>query len=264
MLKKRIIFTLIYDRRHFMLSRNFQLQKIGDLTWLFNSYNFSQITKAIDELIVLDVTRGEKDTGDFCRTLHELTKYCFAPVAAGGGIQSIQHAYTLLRAGADKVVLNTAVFQNATLIGELASEFGKQCLVASVDLKRAVDMYQVWVQNGKQCLPYSAKQYLEQMMHQEVGEIYLNSIDQDGTGQGFDMNMLDQLPLQNSKPIILAGGVGNATHLSTGLIDPRVDAVATANLLNFVGDGLIQARYSLLEKGFDLPIWDEFPRVELK
>jgi cyclase len=81
-------------------------------------------------------------------------------------------------------------------------------------------------------------------------------MDRDGTGQGFDLNILDLLPAGINKPVILAGGAGNATHLLVGMQDPRIDAVATANLFNFVGDGLKEARHSLVSNGIVLPMWD--------
>src|SRR5687768_4666363 len=110
MLKKRMIFTLLYDNGSFMLSRNFRLQKVGDLRWLQKNYNFSSIAFSIDELIVLDVTRGERNNAIFCDHLKKLTEGCFIPIAAGGGIRSVEYAKMLLRSGADKVVINTPLF----------------------------------------------------------------------------------------------------------------------------------------------------------
>lgn len=240
-----------------MLSRNFRLQKVGDLKWLQTHYNFSHISFSIDELIVLDVTRGERNTEAFCDALKALTEGCFVPIAAGGGVRTIEHASALLRSGADKVVVNSTLYENNGFIGELASEFGQQCVVASMDIKRASDgSYQAWAECGSKCLESSATHCIEQIVKNAVGELYLNSIDRDGTGQGYDLQLLDLLPPDMPKPIILAGGVGNATHLAEGLADPRVDAVATAHLFNFVGDGLKQARQSLIAGGVDLPIWD--------
>ena len=257
MLKKRLIFTLLYNQGQFMLSRNFRLQKVGDLKWLQTNYNFSHISFSIDELIVLDVTRGVRDTKAFCDALKALAEGCFVPVAAGGGVRTIGHARTLLRSGADKVVVNTPLYENDPFINELASEFGQQCVVASMDIKRAPDgSYQAWAECGSKCLEGSATHWIARVTNNAVGEIYLNSIDRDGTGQGYDLQLLDLLPQDMPKPVILAGGVGNATHLAEGLADPRVDAVATAHLFNFVGDGLKQARQSLIAGGVDLPFWD--------
>lgn len=257
MLKKRLIFTLLYNQGKFMLSRNFRLQKVGDLKWLQTHYNFSHISFSIDELIVLDVSRGERDAGAFCAALKELTEGCFVPIAAGGGVRTIGHARELLRSGADKVVVNTPLYEDKRFVSELASEFGQQCVVASMDIKRAADgSFQVWVESGSRCLAGTAGYWIEQLKNDAVGEIYLNSIDRDGTGQGYDFQLLDQLPPEMTKPVILAGGAGNAPHLAEGLADLRVDAVATAHLFNFVGDGLKQARQSLIAGGVDLPVWD--------
>jgi cyclase len=257
MLKKRLIFTLLYSQGQFMLSRNFRLQKVGDLEWLQTNYNFSHISFSIDELIVLNVARGERDTEAFCAVLKALAEGCFVPIAAGGGVRTVEHARTLLRSGADKVVVNTPLYENNDFIRELASEFGQQCVVASMDIKRASDgSYQAWAECGSKFLMGSAAHWIEEVADNAVGEIYLNSIDRDGTGQGYDLQLLDQLPPGMPKPVILAGGVGNAIHLAEGLADPRVDAVATAHLFNFVGDGLKQARHSLIAGGVVLPVWD--------
>lgn len=257
MLKKRLIFTLLYSQGQFMLSRNFRLQKVGNLDWLQTHYNFSQISFSIDELIVLDVSRGERDAEAFCSALKTLAEGCFVPVAAGGGVRTLEQARALLRSGADKVVVNTPVYESPDFIGELASEFGQQCVVAAMDVKRTPDgSYTVWVESGSRCLEDTATVWIERVTQSPVGELYLNSIDRDGTGQGYDTQVLDLLPTDMPKPVILAGGVGNAAHLAEGLADRRVDATATAHLFNFVGDGLKQARLSLIKGGVDLPIWD--------
>ena len=148
-------------------------------------------------------------------------------------------------------------YEKNGFVSHLASEFGQQCVVGSVDTKRDIDgEYQVWSDSGSQYVEVPAVQSIAEVIKQPVGEIYLNSMDRDGTGQGYDLNLLNLLPKVMPKPVILAGGVGNAIHLAEGLADPRVDAVATAHLFNFVGDGLKQARQSLIDRGFDLPVWD--------
>jgi len=257
MLKKRLIFTLLYNSGQFMLSRNFRLQKVGNLHWLQTNYNFSHISFSIDELIVLDVTRGEKKPDEFCATLKRLTEGCFVPIAAGGGVHTIEAARQLLRSGADKVVVNSALYENNGFISDLASEFGQQCVVASMDVKSAPDGgYQAWSECGNHCQLGTAASWIEQVTQELVGELYLNSMDRDGTGQGYDLQLLDLLPPIMPKPVILAGGVGNATHLAAGLADRRVDAAATAHLFNFVGDGLKHARQSLISNRIELPLWD--------
>lgn len=257
MLKKRLIFTLLYNNGQFMLSRNFRLQKVGSLQWLQTNYNFSHISYSIDELVVLNVTRGEKKSEEFYTVLKLLTEGCFVPIAAGGGVRSIEDARNLLRSGADKVVINSALYENNSFVSDLASEFGQQCVVASMDIKYAPDgSYLVWSECGSKCLHGPANDWVAQVAQDQVGELYLNSMDRDGTGQGYDLKLLDLLPINITKPVILAGGVGNASHLAEGLADPRVDGVATAHLYNFVGDGLKKAREFLVSSGIDLPFWD--------
>jgi cyclase len=257
MLKKRLIFTLLFDSGRFMLSRNFRLQSVGNLDWLKKNYNFSQISYSIDELIVLDVTRKSRDIDHFCMALKQLTEGCFVPISAGGGINQINFAHKLLRSGADKIIINSGLFENRNFVSELASQFGEQCVVASMDIKSTPNgNYQVYSQNGMKCEVNSAEYWVNNVANQSVGEIYLNSIDRDGTGQGFDLGILELLPEGIKKPIILAGGAGNASHLSTALGDSRVDAVATANLLNFVGTGLKEARKSVVSSGIVLPMWN--------
>jgi cyclase len=266
MLKKRLIFTLLYHSGLFMLSRNFRLQKVGNLKWLDCNYNFSQISHSIDELIVLDVSRGERSSEEFCATLRSISEGCFVPIAAGGGVRTIDSARRLLRSGADKVVVNSSLYQDDGFIHELASEFGQQCVVASIDIRcSAAGDFQAWSDCGTMCQPHGASFWVEKVTRSPIGELYLNSMDRDGTGQGYDMRLLDLLPADIVNPVIIAGGVGNASHLAAGLADARVDAVATANLFNFVGNGLKRARNEIVLGGVDLPIWeDELIRLNLK
>ena len=257
MLKKRLIFTLLYDNGNFMLSRNFRLQNVGDINWLVKNYDFSKISYSIDELIVLDVTRSTRSIEKFSLILNQLTIGCFVPISAGGGISDIDSARRLLRAGADKVVLNSVLFEKNEFINELASEFGKQCVVASIDIKKSEDgEYKIYSKNGIKSHNCTAKELIAKICSYSVGEIYLNSMDRDGTGQGLNLELLDLLPKEFNKPVILAGGAGNSSHLLEALQDPRVDAVATANLFNFIGNGLRDARKSLVSSGIVLPMWD--------
>jgi cyclase len=264
MLKKRIIFTLLYDSGKFALSRNFRLQHVGDLSWLQRNYDFRQVSYHIDELIVLNVSRNTKQLTEFCRTLEDLTAGCFIPICAGGGVRSVSDAKALLRSGADKVIVNSSLFGQQELVQELSSLFGQQCVVASVDLKKHGNgSYHAYTENGSKLIKEPAKDALSFLNAQFVGEIYLNSIDRDGTGQGYDFAILDQLPNECSVPVILAGGVGNYQHLGAGIADPRVDAVATAHLFNFVGDGLKRAREMLLKQGALLPQWRNLDKLNL-
>lgn len=259
MLKKRVIFTLLYDMGSFVLSRNFRLQRVGNLRWLQKNYNFSQISFSIDELIILDVSRGKRDEEKFRDCIRTLTEECFIPIAAGGGIRTLEQVHKLLHSGADKVIVNTLVSEAPAVVGEIAAAFGQQCVVAVVDVKQIDEQFTVWTENGTVRQVINLSQWLDDLAKLPVGELYLNSMDRDGTGQGYHFNLLEFIPDSMSIPVILAGGVGNYHHLADGLCDNRVDAVATAHLFNFVGDGLEKARTKLLENGCNLAVWD--PRV---
>ena len=257
MLKKRIIFTLLYDQGNFVLSRNFRLQKVGGIDWLKNNYNFSKISNSIDELIVLDISRGERNHSIFCEDLKKLTEECFIPISAGGGVRSLDHANNLLRSGADKIVINSLFENNPALIDDLAKEFGQQCLIASVDVKKYKDNeYYVLFESGTKVSEFKFSHWINFFLNSPTGEIYINSIDQDGTGNGYDFDILKNIPTSFNKPIILAGGAGNSKHLEEGLKIDRIDAVATAHLFNFIGNGLKQARDKILDSGVLLASWN--------
>ena len=239
-----------------MLSRNFRLQKVGDLQWLKKNYNFSHISFSIDELIILDVTRGGRDEEKFLFHVKSLTEECFVPIAAGGGIRRLEQARKLLHSGADKVVVNTLLAEDQSIIIEIAEEFGQQSIVAAVDVKSVDGDLTVWTDNGGMKQDIDLREWLNNVYQLPIGELYLNSMDNDGTGQGYNTELLSQLNDSCKVPVILAGGAGKYKHFSEVLSDKRVDAVATAHLFNFIGDGLYKARINLLKDGVSLPLWD--------
>ena len=146
---------------------------------------------------------------------------------------------------------------NFDLIQDIAKEFGQQCLIASVDVKKNKDTeYDVLFESGTKISEYKFSYWIKVFLNSPVGEVYINSIDQDGTGNGYDFDILKSIPIGFNKPIIIAGGAGNAKHLEEGLKLDIVDAVATAHLFNFVGNGLEQARTKILDSGILLPSWN--------
>ena len=256
MLKKRLIFTLLFDGTGFVLSRNFRLQRVGDLQWLQKNYKFENTVRSIDELVILNVSREKSDLKAFSEVIKSLSKGCFVPISAGGGICSVGDAGALLKSGADKVVINTMLITDFNLVQQIANKYGKQSIVATIDVKRGLDgQFTQYIDSGRIKFEDDPKLILERLQDGPIGEIYLNSMDRDGTGQGFDMDTLELLPTNGTKPVILAGGVGNSNHLDLGLRDNRVDAVATAHLFNFVGNGLESARNKLVSAGYRFPIW---------
>ena len=236
-----------------MLSRNFRLQKVGNMDWLEENYGFSTVGYSIDELVVIDVSRQGRNTPQFCEDLKRLTRDCFAPITAGGGIRTLEHVHQLLRSGADKVVVNTALHDQPELVEEIATELGRQCIVASIYIQKINGVYQVFKNNGTVKVGESLDHILLKCAGLPIGEIHIESIDRDGTGNGLDLEILEFIKHVKDVPLILMGGVGNAEHIIAGLKDERVDAVATGNLLNFMGDGLVRARGLAIDGGINLP-----------
>jgi cyclase len=241
-----------------MLSRNFRLQRVGDARWLNRNYNFSSIATSIDELVILDVSRGGCELDKFRRHVQDVTAGCFMPLALGGGIRDLARVRALMEFGADKVVVNTALHRAPDTVREIASVYGSQSIVGAIDFKRVGSTFTVFVEQGREAVSLGLAETIRRAIDAGVGEIYLNSMDQDGTGQGFCAEALDALVALASEvsvPLIMAGGAGNARHLLDMISHPRVDAVATANLFNFVGDGLPLARAKLIEAGVPMAHW---------
>ena len=149
MLKKRIIFTLLYNDGFFVQSRNFNLQKVGDSNWIIKNYNFRNISFFIDELIILDISRGKRDINKFIYSVKNIIDSCFVPIAVGGGIDSLEKAKILLSKIADKVILNTINFSKPNVIKEIAEVYGEQSVLISIDLKKQQQDYYIYKNNGQ-------------------------------------------------------------------------------------------------------------------
>jgi len=256
MVKKRLLFTLIYNDGYFMLSRNFRLQRVGDVKWLNKFYNFKNIAHCIDELIILNVTRGKKNYPKFTEIVKQVIANVFIPVATGGGVNSLEDAEFLMHSGADKLVLNSCLHKNPKLVKELVKKYGSQCIIGSIDFRSNQNSLDVYIENGETKLNTPLLDYIKYLQSLNLGEIYLNSIDKDGTGHGYQLELLENIIQDITIPLIMAGGAGNQLHLEEGLRSENINAVATANLYNFVGDGLLKAReYLLNTSNINLARW---------
>lgn len=256
MLRKRIIFALIYSEGFFNQSRNFRLQKVGNLKWLKKNYQFQKIAFSLDELIILNATKSDKGMKEFAATISELVNDVFIPVAAGGGIRTFADAELLFHSGADKIVLNSAIYENPELVNQLANSYGSQSIVASIDYKLNNSIPEVYIHDGREKIEMPLEHYIEYVQSLNIGEIYFNSIDKDGTGFGYDYELIAELQKNIYCPLIIAGGAGNEIHLMEGLQMAGVSAVATANLFNFIGDGLPVARKKIIDAGENIANWN--------
>ena len=251
MLRNRIIFSLIYEDGKFNQSRNFKLQKVGDINWLEKNYKFKEIAFSLDELIVLNASKKEKNIGDFAKVLERLVNDVFIPIAVGGGIRCVRDAELLFHSGADKLVLNSVLYTDKILVKELIKQYGSQSIIGSIDYI----LDDVYIGDGSKKIDIPLEDYLDYVISLGVGEIYLNSIERDGTGFGYDLDNINNLKSEIKIPLIIAGGAGNEQHLIEGLNNSKVDAVATANLFNFVGDGLPNARKEIISRNGNLAKW---------
>jgi len=255
LLRKRIIFTLIYSDGFYNQSRNFRLQRVGDINWLKENYKFKDIAFSLDELIVINASRKNKETSLFLNELKKIVDCVFIPVTAGGGIKNLEDAKLLFDNGADKLIVNTSLYTDPNLIKNLIKQYGSQSIVASIDYIKKNSERNAYINNGTERINMALEDYLHYVENLDVGEIYLNSIDRDGTGFGYDFETIDKISNQLKKPLIISGGAGNEDHLIMGLEREKVDAVATANLFNFIGNGLIKAREKILEKKMNIAKW---------
>jgi len=256
MLKKRIIFTLLYKDGMYCLSRNFRLQEIGDVEWLLKNYNFKDISGSIDELIILNVGSRMNDKESFFSDIYRIIENFFVPITIGGGIRSLNDARQYFLAGADKISLNSLYTENEMTALEISEIYGSQAVIASIDYNKiTIDekkSYKICA-SSSQNISIDLFDHIRKIQKLGCGEILIRSIENDGTGNGLDLDFLEALPNNLLKvPLIVAGGIGKSEHMHVGLLDPRIDAVSTANLLNFMNFGLMNARREL--EAIGLPI----------
>lgn len=248
MLKKRIIFVLYFANGKFHLSRNFKLQSVGNAHWLFDKFKFQTIAQYVDEIIILNVdrNRGQITHGfqeEFINAIQFLMKQTFCPLTIGGGITTLGHVATCFDIGADKVLFNSAVISFPRTIQEAVYKYGSQAVVGAIDFKTDQT---TWINNGSERASI-IPEHVEKLVNLGVGEVFLNNIDADGTGQGFNLNVLSCLPCGLQVPLIICGGAGQPIHFCDALLHHEVDAVATGNLFNFIGNGFEIVRERLIE-----------------
>lgn len=257
MVKPRLCFTLLYADGYFHVSRNFDLQRVGDLDWLVENYEFDSIARAIDELIILNVSREPVDSDDFISIIQSIARLCFMPIAAGGGIRTRAQVDRLFANGADKIVLNSAFVNNPQLVSYVVSKYGSQSLIASLDFKRLSDeVTQIFIECGAKKTELDLPKALARIIELGAGEIYLTSMDRDGTGQGYDLEAIALAYKSCNLPLIVSGGADTYDRLAEGIKSGYVSAVSTSHLFNFICDGLKDAREGLISEGIGLSEWN--------
>ena len=239
MLNKRIIFGLLYSNNYFHLSRNFRLQKVGDINWLQDNYAFNETCQYIDELAFFLVNRkyDKYEKKSFFENINNIRKKIFAPIMIGGGIRSFDDAKLCFENGADKILINSE-FENIELINKISEFYGSQSIAIVLDYKKVSNKYEVYTH----CATIKKKKYLENiflnLQSQNIGEIILHSIEKDGTGNGYDLDIIKELNLSSKKPLLLMGGAGKPENIVNALSNEIISGVITSNLFNFIGNTL--------------------------
>ena len=209
----------------------------------------------MDELIVINTTREKKEIVSFAKELKKIINNVFIPITAGGGINCIDDAKLLFNSGADKLILNSSLYLKPELVKELIQQYGSQSLVASIDYRKIKSKITVLINDGTKKIDMGIDKYLKYVEDLDVGEIYLNSIDRDGTGFGYDLETIKKYNSLIKLPLIISGGAGNGSHFIEGLKFENISAVATSNLFNFIGDGLSDARRLLINNKINISNW---------
>jgi len=227
MLKRRIIPCLDVKEGRVVKGIEFvQLRDIGDPVEIAKYYDES----GADELVFLDITASTERRQTMLDVVSAVARKVFIPLTVGGGIRSLEDISSLLKAGADKVSLNTLAVESPSLIREAADRFGSQCIVVAIDVKFEDGEYYVYTYGGKQKTDLLAVEWAKQVAALGAGELLVTSMNQDGKKSGYDLAILEQLREVVDIPIIASGGAGNAEHVVEAL--EKVDAALLASILH--------------------------------
>lgn len=199
-----------------------------------NLYALRYYEQGADELIFMDCVASLYGRNQLEKIIEEATNNIFIPITVGGGIRSIENARDILRAGADKVAINTGAVADSNLIFDMAREFGSQCMVLSIDAKKiGNDHWEVYTDNGRERTGLDVVQWAKLCVSNGAGEVLLTSVDREGTRKGFDVELVRAVSSAVSVPVIASGGMGKPEDLITVVNEGGADAVAMADILHY-------------------------------
>ena len=219
----------------------------GDPTELAKGYNH----EGADELTFLDISASSSGRQTTIEAVKRTAEQVFIPLTVGGGIRSVDDVDKLLRAGADKISINTAAINRPELINEIANNFGSQVLVLSVDARRANGSYEVTTHGGRESAGLSAINWVKQACDLGVGEILLNSMDADGTREGYDLQMISDIRSICKVPLIASGGAGKLEDFASAL-DAGADALLAASVFHFGTFRITDVKNYLKQRGYNV------------
>ena len=257
MLAKRIIPCLDVDNGRVVKGIRFvSLVDAGDPVEQGKRYD----TEGADELTFLDITASSDKRDIVADLVRRVADEVFIPFTVGGGLRTVEDIRAILRAGADKITLNTAALEQPQLIGECAETFGSQCVVVAIDARRrrADDPnsgWEVYTHGGRRNVGLDALEWAERAQRLGAGEILLTSMDRDGTRDGFDIELTCAVADRVTVPVIASGGVGNLEHLYQGIAEGHAEAVLAASIFHFGEATVGQAHDYLRARG--VPVRDQ-------
>lgn len=241
----RVIPCLDVDAGRVVKGVNFQsLRDAGDPVELAKVYD----AEGADELTFLDISASHEGRATTMEIVSRTAEQVFIPLTVGGGVSSVEDVDRLLRAGADKVAMNTAAIRRPELIAEVAERFGNQVLVLSLDVRRAGSHFEVTTHGGRQSAGLDAIEWAARVAELGAGEILLNSMDADGTEDGFDLALIQEVRSAVSIPVIASGGAGAAAHFPPA-VEAGADAVLAATIFHFGKVRISEVKDSLREFG---------------
>src|SRR5438093_4470669 len=210
-----------------------------------------------DELTFLDITASHEDRAIILDVVQRTAEACFMPLTVGGGVRTIDDIRALLRAGADKVSINTAAVARRAFVKEAAEKFGDQCIVVAIDAKKVSkpgegDRWEIFTHGGRKPTGLEVIAYAREVVALGAGEILLTSMDRDGTRQGFDIALTRAIADAVSVPVIPSGGVGTLDHLVEGIRDGRATAVLAASIFHFGEYTVRQAKEHMARSGLPM------------
>jgi imidazole glycerol-phosphate synthase subunit HisF len=251
MLCKRLIPCLdVKDGRVVKGVQFVNLRDAGDPVEAAQAYD----AQGADELVFLDITASHEDRAIMLDVVRRTAEGIYMPLTVGGGVRTLEDIRILLRAGADKVSLNTAALERPALVDEAARAYGSQCIVVAIDAKLEAAgggrrRWGVYTHGGRRPADRDAVAWARQVEELGAGEILLTSMDRDGTGDGYDLELTRAVSGAASVPVIASGGAGTLEHLYEGVVDGKADAVLVASLFHFGRHTIAEAKAYLRERG---------------
>jgi imidazole glycerol-phosphate synthase subunit HisF len=234
MLAKRILPCLDVKAGRVVKGVNFvELRDAGDPVELAQAYNDA----GADELVFLDITATHEQRGIIFDIVQRTAEQVFIPLTVGGGVNDVDIIKQLLRAGADKVSINSAAVRDPDFVSQAASRFGDQCIVVAIDARRRVDPanpgWDVYVRGGRENTGIDAVQWAKEVVDRGAGELLVTSMDADGTKAGYDVELTRTLADLVAVPVIASGGAGNCQHIYEAVTDGGAEAALLASLLHY-------------------------------